>query len=140
LFGVAVTARIAMNEKDSSGPVILVVDDNEVNRELLSTVLAYSGYSVIEASNGLEAVKIATSERPDLIIMDLSMPVLDGFGAVALLRKVPEVRDVPVIACTAHDTSTHRVQALSVGFNEFLPKPIDFNQLNLLVRHFLKAA
>jgi CheY-like chemotaxis protein len=72
--------------------------------------------------------------------MDLSMPLLDGFGAMRLLREVPAVREVPAIACTAHDTSTHRRQALGVGFNEFLPKPIDFTRLTSLLDQFLQAA
>ena len=129
-----------MGERDKSCHVILVVDDNESNRELLCLFLSCSGYDVIEARDGLEAVKVATSECPDLIIMDLSMPVMDGFGAVRLLRQVPEVREVPVIACTAFDTSTHRLQAMAVGFNEFLSKPIDFTQLDFLLGQFLRAA
>jgi len=120
--------------------VILVVDDYDCNRELLRMFLVASGYNVIEASNGLEAVRIATSTPPDLIIMDLGMPVMDGFSAVRLLREVPKVCEVPIVACTAYDTSTHRDQAMSVGFNEFLTKPIDFNQLNFLIDRFLKAA
>jgi CheY-like chemotaxis protein len=126
-----------MGQKDKSCHVILVVDDCESNRELLSVYLSVSGYEVIEACDGLEAVRVATSECPDLIIMDLSMPVMDGFGAVRLLRQVSEVREVPVIACTAHDTSTHRLQAMGVGFNEFLPKPIDFTQLDFMLGQFL---
>ncbi len=94
---------------------------------------------MIEARDGLEAIKIATSKCPDLILMDLSMPVMDGFEAVRLLREVPEVRDVPIIACTAHDTTSHRVQAVGVGCNDFLPKPIDFTRLDYLLRQFLKA-
>ena len=88
----------------------------------------------------MEAIKVATRECPDLIIMDLSMPVLDGFAAVRLLREVPHVQNVPVVACTAHDTATHKVQALSVGFNEFLTKPIDFRKLDNVLNQFLKAA
>jgi CheY-like chemotaxis protein len=129
-----------MGRGDNSCRNILVVDDNESNREILSIFLGSIGYNVIEARNGLEAVRIATSECPDLIIMDISMPVLDGFGAIQLLRQVPLVCDVPVIACTAHDTSTHRLQAKAVGFNEFLAKPIDFGQLDFVVGQFLKAA
>lgn len=129
-----------MGQREKSFHVILVVDDNEVNRELLNFYLCSLGYSVLEARDGLEAVKVAKSESPDLIIMDLSMPVLDGFGAIRLLRAVPGVREVPVIACTAHDTSTHRQQAQGVGFNEYLPKPIDFKKLNFLLNKFLRAA
>jgi two-component system cell cycle response regulator DivK len=129
-----------MGQGDNSCRNILVVDDNESNREILSIFLGSNGYNVIEACNGLEAVRIATGACPDLIIMDLSMPVLDGFGAIRLLRQVPTVCDVPVIACTAHDTSTHRLQAKEVGFNEFLAKPIDFGRLDFVVGQFLKAA
>ena len=129
-----------MNSYGDNYRVILVVDDNETNRELLNVFLSASGYAVIEACNGVEAVKVATSERPDLIIMDLAMPVMDGFGAVSLLRKVPEVCKVPIVACTGHDTSSHREQALSLGFNEFLTKPIDFSYLNFVIDRYLKAA
>ena len=75
--------------------VILIVDDNYFNRELLNVYLSSSGYTVIEACNGNEAVKVATIEHPDLIIMDLTMPVMDGYGAVRILRKVPEICDIP---------------------------------------------
>jgi len=129
-----------MTEQSGVGGVILIVDDNEGIRELLNLFLSSSGYNVIEASNGLEAVKIATGECPDLIIMDLAMPVMDGYGAVRLLREVPEIRHVPIVACTAYDTATHRIQAMRVGFNEFLTKPIDFTRLNFLIDRFLKAA
>jgi CheY-like chemotaxis protein len=129
-----------MSERERSAAIIMVVDDNETNRELLSLFLTGSGYAVIEACNGFEAVKLATTAFPDLIIMDLAMPVMDGFGAVRLLRKVPEVCEIPIVACTAHDTATHRDQALQLGFNEFLTKPIDFVQLDSVIDRFLKAA
>jgi two-component system, cell cycle response regulator DivK len=129
-----------MREKEQSSAVIMVVDDNETNREILSLFLSASGYNVIEACNGVEAVTLATSECPDLILMDLSMPVMDGYGAVRILREVPEVCEVPVVACTAHDTSTHRAQAMRDRFNEFLTKPIDFAQLDFVIDRFLNAA
>lgn len=129
-----------MAQSDNSYRVILVADDAEDNREILSIFLSILGYVVVEACNGLEAVKVATRERPNLIIMDLSMPVIDGFNALRILRELPETSTVPVVACTAHDTATHKVQAMSVGFNEFLTKPIDFQQLNCVLDRFLKAA
>ena len=129
-----------MGDREESAAVIMVVDDNATNREILSIILTASGYTVIEACNGIEAVKLATRSCPDLILMDLAMPVLDGYGAVRLLRKVPEVCLVPIVACTAHDTSTHRDQAMSVGFNDFLTKPIDFDQLDSVIDRLLKAA
>jgi CheY-like chemotaxis protein len=129
-----------MGQRVDSRHVILVVDDQQDNREILSAVLSGRGHRVIEACNGLEAVKLAARERPDLIIMDLSMPVMDGFGAMRLLRELPQVQQVPVVACTAHDTTSHKLQALGVGFNEFLTKPIDFRKLDLVLNQFLKAA
>jgi CheY-like chemotaxis protein len=129
-----------MRDREYSGAVILVVDDNETNRELLSIVLSASGYVVLEACNGIEAVTLATRSCPDLIIMDLAMPVMDGYGAVRILRKVPAVCEVPIVACTAHDASIHRDEALRLGFNEFVSKPIDFEQLDSVIDRFLKAA
>ncbi len=129
-----------MGKRENCYRVILVVDDIETNRELLNVFLSGNGYTVIEACNGVEAVKLAASECPDLIIMDLAMPVMDGFGAVRLLREVPTICDVPIVACTGHDTQTHRDQAMRSGFNEFLTKPIDFKRLNFVIDRFLKAA
>lgn len=129
-----------MAEGDKASPVILVVDDYDDSRRLVCVWLGLMGYKVIEACNGLEAVKIALRACPDLIIMDLSMPVLDGFGAVRLLREVLNNDAVPIVACTAHDTSTHRELALSTGFNEYITKPIDLTHLSIVVDRFLKAA
>jgi CheY-like chemotaxis protein len=130
---------VALIDNDET-VVVMVVDDNEDNRELLNFFLSRNGFKIIEASNGLEAVRFALSTRPDLIIMDLSMPVMDGYTAVRLLRQVPQVSDVPIVACTSYDTATHRTQAIQVGFNEFLSKPIDFTELNSVVDRFLKTA
>ena len=127
-------------QENKFSKLILVVDDHEVNRELLSIYLGSCGYNVIEASNGVEAVTIATSELPHLIIMDLSMPVLDGFEAARLIREVPVIAEVPIVAYTAHDSCTHRDEAMRVGFNEFLTKPIDFTELDSVIDRFLKAA
>lgn len=128
-----------MTERDNSY-LVLVVDDSECHREILSVFLGVLGYKVVEAADGLEAVKIARSLSPDLIIMDLSMPVMDGYGAVQILRKVPETSAVPILACTAHDISTQKAQAMSAGFNDVLTKPIDFTRLNVVIDRFLKAA
>jgi two-component system, cell cycle response regulator DivK len=129
-----------MNQIERACHIILVVDDQVDNRDLLNMFLSSLGYGVIEASNGLEALKLAMGDRPDLIIMDLSMPVMDGFNAVRILREMPSTSTVPVVACTAHDSATYKVQALSVGFDEVLIKPIDFTQLQCVVEQFLKAA
>jgi CheY-like chemotaxis protein len=118
--------------------VIMVVDDQDGNREILRLFLTETGYIVKEASNGLVAVNLATRECPDLIIMDLAMPVMDGFNAVGILRRTSATRDVPIVAFTAYDTPEHRALALSTGFNEFLTKPVDFMTLQLVLSRFLK--
>jgi two-component system, cell cycle response regulator DivK len=129
-----------MARTDNASPVIMVVDDSADNREVLRVIFERGGYKVVEAANGQKAVEIAERECPDLIFMDLSMPTLDGYGAVPLIREVKEMRSVPIIACTAHDTSDHRARAFAVGFNEYLTKPVDFIQLASLVDRFLMAA
>jgi|SRR5688572_11246557 len=91
--------------ENESRRVIMVVDDQEGNREVLGIFLGWIGYTVIEATNGLEALKLATRDCPDLIIMDLAMPVMDGFTAVRLLRDLPQTRDVPIVA-TPHMTQS----------------------------------
>ena len=118
----------------------MIADDCADNRELLRTVLSLDGYEVVEAANGLEAVETARCARPDLIFMDLNMPVLDGYDAVLRLRQTPETSHVPVVAFTSNDTSEHRAKALAVGFNEFLTKPIDWPRLERVVCRLLKAA
>jgi CheY-like chemotaxis protein len=104
---------------------ILVVEDQEDNRQILSVYLEYVGYRVVSAVNGAEGVEIARLERPDLIVMDISMPVLDGYEALRLLRDDPELRDTPVIALTAHALSTDREAVLAAGFDSYLAKPIE---------------
>lgn len=117
-----------MSKRDNYYGLILVADDNEGNRDVLNLFLSASGYRVLEACDGLEAVALATNSRPNLILMDLSMPVMDGFTAIRLIRETPEISDIPIIACTAHHS--YRLQALGAGFNEFLTKPLDFTLLD----------
>jgi len=130
----------AVAKSDHASPVIMVVDDSADNREVLKVIFERGGYKVVEAADGRKAVELAERECPDLIFMDLSMPILDGYGAVPLIREVREMRSVPIIACTAHDTSDHRTRAFAVGFNEYLTKPVDFILLASLVNRFLIAA
>ena len=129
-----------MGREDNSCRVILVVDDQQDNREILNVFLNGLGYRVVEACDGLEAIRVAISQCPDLIIMDLSMPVMDGLNAVRILREKPATSTVPVVTCTAYDTTKYKIQALNVGFNVVLTKPIDFNQLHFVLDQYLKAA
>ena len=119
---------------------VLIVEDSEDNREVLRHIIHYIGYEVLEAANGSQAVEIAKDEHPDLILMDLSMPVLDGFGAVERIRQLEETRKVPIIAVSAHEAVDHRDRALAIGFNEYLTKPIDFVQLKSVLLRFLRPA
>jgi CheY-like chemotaxis protein len=129
-----------MAKKDEGQHTIMVVDDSEDIRELLRTTLNLSGYKVVEAANGEEAVELALRECPDLILMDLTMPVLDGYGAARQIREATEICDVPIVACSACTTLDHRAKALAVGFNAYLTKPFDFIQLSALLSGFLMAA
>src|SRR4051794_35813832 len=120
-------------------PKILLVEDNEMNRDMLSRRLARKGYDVLLAEDGAKGVAAATTERPDLILMDMSLPVLDGWEATRRLKAAPETRSIPIIALTAHAMASDREKALAAGCDDFDTKPIDLNSLipkmnNLLAR------
>ena len=119
---------------------ILVVEDTEDIRQLLSMWLRTSGYRVLEAADGGEAVEIASRECPDLILMDLSLPTLDGISATRLIRQIEQICNVPIIACSAHDTREWSDRALTAGCVEFISKPVDFDSLGKVVEcHLVKA-
>ena len=103
---------------------ILVVDDNEDNREILVFRLQQLGFEVLVASNGKEAIETASQKRPDVILMDLRMPVMDGWEATRTLRQTEWGKDLPVVAVTAHAMEEDRRKALNAGCNEFIPKPV----------------
>jgi CheY-like chemotaxis protein len=118
----------------------MVVDDEEDIREMMRVLLEEDGYCVLEAENGQQAVELAQSGSPDLILMDLSMPVLDGIAATRRLREITKPGELPIIAVTAYDTPEHRTNASAAGINEYLTKPIDFAELDKLLDRFLKTA
>jgi two-component system, cell cycle response regulator DivK len=125
-----------MSENRPDTRTVLVVDDHEDIRELLSWQLQARGCKVVEAGNGREAVELAPQIRPDLILMDLSMPVLDGYEATRQLRGRQETRDVPVVAVSAFCDADNRRKALDAGCVECVSKPVDFSLLDgLLSRH-----
>lgn len=123
--------------QDATNPTIMVVEDNDDTRFMLRKALEMKGYRVIEAVDGWEAVQVATRERPDLILMDLNLPVLDGITATDILRGNEELKGVPVVAITAHNTTDSRVDAGEAGCAEYLAKPIDIDQLQSLVARLL---
>lgn len=114
-------------------PTVLVVDDFDDTRDLLRQFLEAGGCRVVEAVNGHDAIEVAVGELPSLILMDLNMPVLDGFTATIRLRENERTRHVPVVAVTAHDTPEFRAAASAVGCIEYLVKPVDFDKLSRLI-------
>src|SRR5262245_49776776 len=119
-------------------PTVLLVEDTEDNRFMMRRLLEMSGYRVIEAMNGEEAVRLAKLESPRLNLMDLSLPVIDGLAATRLIRKLPECESTPIIAVSAHDTSDFQSEAIDAGCNSYVTKPIDFNELEELIGQLLK--
>ncbi len=116
---------------------ILVVEDSKDTRDVLSFSLMRNGYKVVTAVNGDEAVDVALRERPDLILMDLNMPLMDGLTATEQIRGHEELRKVPVLAVTAYDTYGMKEAALEAGCNGYIKKPIDFKRLDNILRRIL---
>lgn len=117
--------------------LVLVVDDTVDNLVIISLHLQRSGYRVITAGDGEEAIKVASLTNPDLILMDLSMPGLDGLGATRKIREHPTMRPVPVVAVTAFNTEGFKRAAHDAGIDGYITKPIDFERLNDLIRSLL---
>lgn len=108
---------------------ILLVEDNEMNRDMLARRLARSGHAVVVATDGRQAIDAARAERPDLILMDMSLPVIDGWEATRRLKASDETRSIPVIALTAHAMAGDRERALDAGCDEYDTKPIELPRL-----------
>jgi CheY-like chemotaxis protein len=118
-------------------PKVLVVDDHDDTRRVMRWMLEQRGYRVTEASDGREAVAAALRERPDLILMDLSMPGLDGFEAIRGVRGHAELSGIPAVAVTGRDTAGSRDGAESAGFDYYLSKPIDYLRLGVVMEKLL---
>jgi two-component system, cell cycle response regulator DivK len=108
---------------------LLLVEDNEMNRDMLSRRLARRGYEIVVAIDGSQGLAEATRHLPDLIIMDMSLPVLDGWESTRALKEQPETRSIPVLALTAHAMAGERERALEAGCNDYDTKPVDFTRL-----------
>ena len=126
-----------MGKSEHGGRSIMVVEDYDDTRVMLKRVLEGKGYRVLEAVNGQQAVEMAERERPDLILMDLDLPILDGISATQRIRKQAEMVDVPIVAVTAYPMSYTHVKAFAKGCDEYLAKPIDFAELDNLLRRYL---
>jgi len=110
-------------------PKILLVEDNEMNRDMLGRRLARRGYEVVAALDGDQGIAMAQTEAPALILMDMSLPGLNGWDATRQLKALPATRDIPIIALTAHAMSDDRAKALAAGCDDFDTKPIDLGRL-----------
>ncbi len=110
-------------------PKILLVEDNEMNRDMLSRRLLRNNFDVVMAVNGQEGVDMAKSERPDLILMDMSLPVMDGWTATRTIKADDSTKAIPVIALTAHAMESDREQAMQAGCDDFDTKPIELPRL-----------
>ena len=119
-------------------PKILLVEDNEMNRDMLSRRLEKRGYTLSMAVDGGVGVALAKSELPDLILMDMSLPVLDGWDATKQIKADPATAKIPVIALTAHAMESDRQKALAAGCDDFDTKPVELNRLLLKIEELLK--
>lgn len=119
-------------------PRILLVEDNEMNLDMLSRRLRRKGYEVLIAVDGEAGVTIAASELPDLILMDMSLPVLDGWEATRRLKGMPETAAIPVIALTSHAMAGDREKAMGAGCDDFDTKPVDIERLLVKIEALLK--
>jgi two-component system cell cycle response regulator DivK len=117
---------------------ILLVEDNEMNRDMLSRRLTRKGYTVAMALDGAEGLQMAADTHPDLILLDMSLPVMDGWEAARRLKANPEVSGIPIIALTAHAMSDDRSRAIEAGCDEYDTKPIEFTRLLLKMETLLR--
>ena len=119
------------------GPVVMLVEDFRDTREVMRRMLELQGCRVIEAANGQEAIEISQRGGLDLVLMDLNMPVLDGFNATLRIREYERTRDVPVVAVTAFDSAEARAAAGAVGCCDYVVKPLDIENLSTLLQRLL---
>jgi len=116
---------------------VLLVEDTEDNRQMMKRLLEMSGYRVVEAINGKEAVEVASQVRPEVILMDLSLPLIDGLAATRRIRRLPELTKVPIVAVSAHDTADFHSEALAAGCDAYITKPIDYPELEEIIQRLL---
>ena len=120
-------------------PKILIVEDNELNRDMLMRRLERRGYETLIAIDGQQGLEVALLNQPNLILMDMSLPVLDGWEATKRLKSAPETAAIPIVALTAHAMSGDRERALEAGCDEYDTKPVEFPRLVLKIEALLNA-
>jgi len=126
-----------VEKRDEPVKKILLVEDNEMNRDMLSRRLERKGYQLVMAVDGEQGVRLAQSEIPDLILMDMSLPVLDGWEATRILKSNPQTQAIRIIALTAHAMAGDREKAIAVGCDDYDTKPVEFPRLLAKINNFL---
>jgi len=126
-----------MSYTEANAPTVLLVEDTEDNRQMMRRLLELSGFKVVEATNGKEAVETASRLRPQIILMDLSLPFLDGLAATRRIRILPGLEKTPIVAVSAHDTADFHSEALAAGCDAYVTKPIDYLELEEVVERLL---
>ncbi|MCB8978951.1 MAG: response regulator [Ardenticatenaceae bacterium] len=116
---------------------ILVIEDSPMIQEILVERLLFRNYEVVVANDGQQGIEVAKQEQPDLILMDISLPVMDGWEATERIRKIESIKNVPIIALTAHALVEDRNRSLAIGCNDFETKPINFSQLIMKINSLL---
>jgi CheY-like chemotaxis protein len=124
-------------EKDSRDRTVLIVEDSDDARYFMRLALEQLDYIVVEAENGAAALEVAERERPDIILMDLSLPIMDGLAATEKIRANQELRAIPIVAVTAHHETDFRAGAKAAGFDAYVTKPIDIDFLSDLIKGLL---
>lgn len=124
--------------KKGSLAKILVVEDNQDNREMVVKVLKFNGYEAVEAVDGEEAIEKARTQDPDLILLDIYLPKIDGYEVTRRLKGDTSLKNIPIIALTAHAMKGNMEEALAAGCDGYIPKPIDVRELPRQIQHFLK--
>jgi CheY-like chemotaxis protein len=120
-------------------PRILLVEDNEMNRDMLSRRLERRGFEILAAPDGAEGVRMALAEKPDLVLMDMSLPVMDGWDATRAIKADPAGKEIPVIGLTAHAMAGDREKCLAAGCDEYDTKPVEFPRLMEKIDALLKT-
>ena len=126
-------------EKDSRDRTVLIVEDSDDARYFMRLALEQLGYLVVEAENGAVALEVAERERPDIILMDLSLPIMDGLAATEKIRCSDGLRRIPIVAVTAHQETDFRAGAKAAGFDAYVTKPIDIDFLSDLIKGLLTS-
>ena len=121
-------------------PTILIAEDSADSREMMQLLLETRGYQVIAAEHGVHALDVALTSRPDLVLLDLELPKLDGLSVARELRSHPNFKDVPIVILSGHDPSRFRQEALDAGCDEYLLKPINFDHLHELLDRMIESA